>query len=145
MLQANLDKNTKKVRIKKVDREKEYYSIGEVAKATSVATHTLRYWEKEGLLKSVRSGNSQRRYTRREIDAVQSIKDLLHVKKVTIKGAKKIMAQALASGFKPNTYHIELGNGEGGDEARKKLSSDIRAVMKETLSVMDSLIKKFEQ
>jgi MerR family redox-sensitive transcriptional activator SoxR len=42
----------------------ELLSIGEVAERTGVATSALRFYEQEGLVRSVRSGGGQRRYER---------------------------------------------------------------------------------
>jgi MerR family redox-sensitive transcriptional activator SoxR len=42
----------------------EMLSIGEVAERANVATSALRFYEREGLISSVRTGGGQRRYQR---------------------------------------------------------------------------------
>jgi DNA-binding transcriptional MerR regulator len=70
--------------------EQEYYTIGEVARNTSVKPYTLREWEKHfARLTPIRKSTNQRRYNKDQIEFIFKIKDLLYNKKYTIKGAKK--------------------------------------------------------
>ncbi|MBH0099757.1 MerR family transcriptional regulator [Salinibacterium sp. NSLL150] len=48
-------------------------TIGEVAEATGVTDHTLRYYEKAGLLVVPRLANGQRRYREMDVKAVEFI------------------------------------------------------------------------
>ena len=73
-----------------LDSEKKYFTIGEVSQRTHVPEHTLRYWEKEKLLKPVRH-SGLRRYLDTDIELILTIKDLLQEKKFTIEGAKKYL------------------------------------------------------
>lgn len=54
---------------KKTKLNKEYYTIGEVAKLLGVHIDTLRRWDKKGQLKSMRLGNNWRRY--RKVDLIR--------------------------------------------------------------------------
>lgn len=66
------------------------YKIGEVCKIADVQPYVLRYWETEfPLLAPNKSGGGQRLYTRREIDVILRIKQLLYSEGFTIAGAKK--------------------------------------------------------
>ena len=66
------------------------YKIGEVCKIADVQPYVLRYWETEfPALAPNKSGGGQRLYTRREIDIVLRIKQLLYSEGFTIAGAKK--------------------------------------------------------
>src|ERR1044072_747583 len=50
------------------------YSIGQLAKAARVPTSTLRYYEREGLLKpDARSGANYRMYTQRSLERLEFI------------------------------------------------------------------------
>ncbi|MDD5021000.1 MAG: MerR family transcriptional regulator [Endomicrobiaceae bacterium] len=69
---------------------KKYLSISEVAERVHVKAHTLRYWEKEKLLKPERH-SGLRKYSTKDIDLINEIKDLLYNKKITISGVKKIL------------------------------------------------------
>lgn len=49
-------------------------TVGEVAERSGVATSTLRFYEKEGLISSRRTADNQRRYTRDTLRRVAFIK-----------------------------------------------------------------------
>jgi DNA-binding transcriptional MerR regulator len=70
--------------------DEKLYKIGEVCKLADVQPYVLRYWETEfPQLAPNKSGGGQRLYTRREIDTILRIKDLLYREGFTIAGAKK--------------------------------------------------------
>jgi DNA-binding transcriptional MerR regulator len=72
------------------DGEDRLYKIGEVCKIADVQPYVLRYWETEfPPLAPGKSGGGQRLYTRREIDIILRIKQLLYSEGFTIAGAKK--------------------------------------------------------
>lgn len=72
-----------------LEKDKLYYSIGEVKEITGIESHVLRYWETEFPSFRPRKGRSgQRTYTRKDIDLIFEIKRLLYDEKFTIKGAK---------------------------------------------------------
>ena len=52
------------------------YSIGDFARLTGLTAHTLRYYEKEGLLEPERKSNGQRFYSVRDLEWVTFIKRL---------------------------------------------------------------------
>lgn len=67
-----------------------YFRIGEVASALGVEPHVLRYWESE--FRSVRpqkSARGQRVYSRRDVETLQRIRELLYDRGFTIVGARK--------------------------------------------------------
>jgi DNA-binding transcriptional MerR regulator len=73
------------------------YKIGEVCKLADVQPYVLRYWETEfPQLAPNKSGGGQRLYTRREIDTILRIKELLYREGFTIAGAKKKLETELA-------------------------------------------------
>jgi DNA-binding transcriptional MerR regulator len=70
--------------------DKLYFRIGEVASIVGVEPHVLRYWETE--FRSVRpekSRKGQRVYSRRDVDTLLKVKDLLYGHLYTIAGAKR--------------------------------------------------------
>src|SRR5580765_1374156 len=74
------------------------YKIGEVCKIADVQPYVLRYWETEfPPLAPNKSGGGQRLYTRREIDIILRIKQLLYSEGFTIAGAKKKLDFEIAS------------------------------------------------
>jgi DNA-binding transcriptional MerR regulator len=67
-----------------------YYRIGEVAEIVGVEPHVLRYWETE--FRSIRpqkSRSGQRVYSRRDVDKLIKVRDLLYSQGFTIAGARK--------------------------------------------------------
>lgn len=79
-----------------VPPDKEYFTIGEVARLTGVKPYVLRYWEKAfGLVRPARRGSGHRRFSRRDVDAVGQIRVLIYDRRMTLEGAKKeLRAQA---------------------------------------------------
>jgi len=72
------------------DDDERLYKIGEVCRMADVQPYVLRYWETEfPSLAPNKSGGGQRLYTRREIDTILRIKQLLYSEGFTIAGAKK--------------------------------------------------------
>ena len=77
--------------------EEKLYKIGEVCKLADLQPYVLRYWETEfPSLAPGKSGGGQRLYTRREVDVILRIKDLLYKEGFTIAGAKKKLEIDLA-------------------------------------------------
>ena len=74
------------------------YKIGEVCKLADVQPYVLRYWETEfPQLAPNKSGGGQRLYTKREIETILRIKELLYRDGFTIAGAKKKLEEEPAS------------------------------------------------
>ena len=84
------------------DDDKKLYKIGEVCKMADVQPYVLRYWETEfPSLAPNKSGGGQRLYTRREIDIILRIKQLLYSEGFTIAGAKKKLETETSAGPAP--------------------------------------------
>ena len=82
----------------KNDIKKLYYSIGEVSKIVGLKSYVLRYWETEfSQLSPPKNRAGNRTYRQKDIDLILKIKDLLHLKKFTIEGAKTIIASKSSS------------------------------------------------
>jgi DNA-binding transcriptional MerR regulator len=67
-----------------------YYRIGEVSGLVGVEPHVLRYWETE--FRSIRpqkSAKGQRIYSRRDVETLLKVKDLLYAHRFTIAGARR--------------------------------------------------------
>lgn len=70
--------------------DKLYFRIGEVAEIVGVEPHVLRYWETE--FRSIRpekSRKGQRVYSRRDVEMLAKVKELLYGHRFTIEGAKR--------------------------------------------------------
>ena len=67
-----------------------YYRIGEVSQIVGVQPHVLRYWETEfRTIRPQKSHKGQRVYSRRDVEKLLKVKDLLKTQGFTIAGAKK--------------------------------------------------------
>ncbi len=73
-----------------------YFRIGEVAEIVGVEPHVLRYWETE--FRSIRpqkSSKGQRIYSRRDVEKLLNVKELLYTQGFTIAGARKRLRDPL--------------------------------------------------
>jgi len=69
--------------------EKRYYGIGEVAKAFSVNTSLIRFWEKEfDVLKPKKNAKGDRKFTPEDIKNLKLIYYLVKERGFTLEGAK---------------------------------------------------------
>jgi DNA-binding transcriptional MerR regulator len=69
---------------------KQYYKIGEVAKAFNVNTSLIRFWEKEfDIIKPKKNKKGNRLFTPKDIQNLQLIYHLVKEKGFTLDGAKK--------------------------------------------------------
>ena len=109
-----------------LDDDDRLYKIGEVCRMADVQPYVLRYWETEfPSLAPNKSGGGQRLYTRREIDVILRIKQLLYSEGFTIAGAKK----------KLETEDVEPSPAP----APKDLSKALLDVKKELRGILDLL------
>lgn len=72
--------------------KKYYFKIGEVAGLADVKPYVLRYWESEfEWLRPEKTRTNQRVYSRKDVELVLLIGFLLHERRYTIEGARKIL------------------------------------------------------
>jgi DNA-binding transcriptional MerR regulator len=101
------------------------YKIGEVCRMADVQPYVLRYWETEfPSLAPNKSGGGQRLYTRREIDIILKIKQLLYSEGFTIAGAKK---------------KLDTEGGEGVSVPSKDMNKALRQVKEELTAILKML------
>lgn len=109
--------------------ESRLYKIGEVCKMADVQPYVLRYWETEfPALAPNKSGGGQRLYSKREIDIILRIKQLLYSEGFTIAGAKKKLEGELAQPDAP-----------GSAPAQKDLTRALLEVKKELRAILEML------
>ena len=74
----------------KEETEKLYYSISEVSELFDLNASTLRFWEKEfDLLNPTKNKKGNRLFTKKDIEHIASIVELVKQKGYTIQGAKE--------------------------------------------------------
>ncbi|MBV9945894.1 MAG: MerR family transcriptional regulator [Myxococcales bacterium] len=71
-----------------------YFRIGEVATLVGVEPHVLRYWEREfRSIRPAKSARGQRVYSRRDVESLMRVRELLYRDGFTVTGAKKKLAE----------------------------------------------------
>jgi DNA-binding transcriptional MerR regulator len=71
-----------------------YFRIGEVAELVGVEPHVLRYWEREfRTIRPTKSAKGQRVYSRRDVENLMRVRELLYRDGFTIAGARKRLQQ----------------------------------------------------
>jgi DNA-binding transcriptional MerR regulator len=104
-----------------------YYRIGEVSDIVGVQPHVLRYWETE--FRSIRpqkSSKGQRVYSRRDVEKLLKVKDLLKNQGFTIAGARKRLSEVVPTPAEPSERRERsepLEAEPGGENMRKVLLS----------------------
>lgn len=67
-----------------------FYRIGEVSRISGLEPYVLRYWETEfAHLRPEKRKSGQRLYTKKDLDNILQVKQLLYQNGYTISGAKK--------------------------------------------------------
>ena len=99
-----------------------YFRIGEVANLVGVEPHVLRYWEREfRSIRPTKSAKGQRVYSRRDVENLMRVRDLLYADGFTIAGAKKKLQR---NGTEPEA----LADSEADVEAVLQIEASARAV-----------------
>ena len=108
-----------------------YFRIGEVAELVGVEPHVLRYWEREfRTIRPSKSAKGQRVYSRRDVENLMRVRELLYKEGFTIAGAKKKLSHAEpASADKDPSQHDDR--------------TDARALAREQLLAMRAEIEAF--
>ncbi len=114
-----------------------YYRIGEVAEIVGVETHVLRYWETE--FRSIRpqkSRSGQRVYSRKDVEKLVRVRDLLYTQGFTIAGARKKLQQL---GQEPTP------TGDANLVAVREIRESLLHLREEVVTSIDRLTKASEE
>ena len=89
----------------KEETEKLYYSISEVSELFDLNASTLRFWDKEfDVLKPTKNKKGNRLFTKKDIDHIAQIVELVKQKGFTIQGAKEQLKNKPASKANGNAH-----------------------------------------
>lgn len=69
-----------------------HYTISQAAKMVGVTVHSLRVYEKEGLIIPKKKPSGHRLYSRNDIERLKSIREMIVVQKLSIAGIKAMFA-----------------------------------------------------
>jgi len=112
-----------------------YFRIGEVAGLVGVEPHVLRYWERE--FRSIRpskSAKGQRVYSRRDVENLMRVRELLYGRGFTIAGAKK---QLREKGVEPQEENkVEVA---GEDPASGHMRAELETLKAEVEAFLREL------
>ncbi|XYH96954.1 MerR family transcriptional regulator [Sorangium sp. So ce1128] len=109
-----------------------YYRIGEVAGIVGVEPHVLRYWETE--FRSIRpqkSAKGQRVYSRRDVETLLKVKELLYSHRFTIAGARRKLREG---GIEPPPPDAGVSS-----EEVQRMRAALVEIRSEVLALMDEL------
>ncbi len=110
----------------------QHYSIGEVSKLTALTGHTLRYYEKEGLLQADRKANGIRIYSDNDIETL----NIIHC----MKDAGMSIAQI------KEYFSIckNTNNDKESMQARKKLFEQQKEIVTEKIALLNKHLATIE-
>ena len=109
-----------------------YYRIGEVAGIVGVEPHVLCYWETE--FRSVRpqkSAKGQRIYSRRDVETLLKVKELLYAHRFTIAGARRKLRDG---GIEP----LAPSDGATSEEAQR-MREALLSIRVDLVALLDEL------
>ncbi|MCK4739525.1 MAG: MerR family transcriptional regulator [Deltaproteobacteria bacterium] len=117
--------------------EKLYFKIGEVSKLTRIKPYVLRYWESHfKIVTPKKSGGKQRVYSRRDVELILYIKDLLKKEKLTLEGARKKVREFNS---KKNIRAKEESKQILFPFSEKKFQRALKTIKKDLISIRDFL------
>src|SRR5262245_52648612 len=109
-----------------------FFRIGEVANLVGVEPHVLRYWEREfRSIRPTKSAKGQRVYSRKDVENLLRVRDLLYRDGFTIAGAKKKLHEPRSE---PGQNHGGSGSNHGGREGNVGREDSSSAALAEELS-----------
>jgi DNA-binding transcriptional MerR regulator len=109
-----------------------YFRIGEVARIVDVEPHVLRYWETE--FRSIRpkkSSKGQRVYSRKDIETLLKVRELLYAHRFTIEGARKRLREGGVEPVEAPPAAEERGDVKRAREELQKLRGEMVAFLDE--------------
>lgn len=77
---------------KSASPDKPLYPIGTAARMLGVSVHTLRMYERKGLIIPHHAESNQRLYTDRDIERLHCIRNAINVDKISIEGIRRVLA-----------------------------------------------------
>lgn len=93
------------------DKNKLYYSIGEVSKIFNVNSSLIRFWEKEfKQLSPKKTESGKRKFTQKDIKIIHKIYHLVKEKGFTLAGAKENIKENITIHSKSDEIELKLNN-----------------------------------
>lgn len=107
-----------------------YYRIGEVSQIVGVQPHVLRYWESEfKTIRPQKSSKGQRVYSRKDVEKLLRVKELLRNQGFTIAGAKKRLREP---------EQVEAEN-QTSEQWRKDMRIALSSIRSDLVAMLESM------
>ena len=107
--------------------KKLFHKIGEVCKTCGIEPHVLRYWESEfRVLSPTKNRAGQRIYREKDLQMIQTIKQLLYEEGYTIAGANKKLLEDGGS----ELPLFQQGPDGGQAKMISAMQKDLKAILK---------------
>ena len=109
--------------------DKNFFSIREASKITGVKPYVLRYWESEfKLLRPARRESGHRKYTRKDLEVIGEIKELLYEKRFSIAGAKRHLLEERKN--KKEQLRLDLEKDSAAISTLRETKKTIKEILK---------------
>ncbi len=113
-----------------IPTDKEFFSIGEVSRLTGIKPHVLRYWESAvGVVRPARRGSGHRRFSRKDVQGLMQVQELVRDRGLTLSGAKKHLRAEAKRG--PTQIPMALNESSAAIEVLKGVRSELAALVKD--------------
>jgi len=132
-----------------------YFRIGEVASLVGVEPHVLRYWEREfRSIRPTKSAKGQRVYSRRDVENLMRVRDLLYSEGFTIAGAKRKLQRGpepegktaepeAKTDVKPEAKADVVREADAADTTMRAVPAETTPELRQTLTALKTEIEAF--
>lgn len=118
--------------------KKIYYSISEVSRLLELAPWVLRYWESEFReLQPKKNSAGNRIYRQSDIELIREIRQLLHLNRFTIEGARLELKRRRSKRSSGTNGKSQTSPNAGNSKPDPELTGEIRRTLREILTLLD--------
>jgi DNA-binding transcriptional MerR regulator len=111
-----------------------YKTIGEVSEQLNIQPHVLRFWETQfKQIKPVKRRAGRRFYSDNDIEVIENIRIMLHVRGLTIKGAQKELTR------KNQNFFMQFSNDKKPEVKSDKAKNSVDIETKKIRGIVTKL------
>ncbi len=112
--------------------DRDFFTMREAARLAQLPPHTLRYWESRFAdLRPTRLAGGHRRYTRADLELILEIKELVHRRKLTVAGARRVLIDKKRGGQEANAASAAPADGGASLRLLREVKKEIRMLLDE--------------
>ncbi len=113
--------------------DKETFSIGDVTRLTGLPAHVVRYWESAvGAVRPARRGSGHRRFSRKDVETLVKVHELVRDKGYTLAGAKRFLRAELKR--PPSQIPLALDESAAAVALLKDVRSELAGLVRDLKS-----------